>query len=124
MAQDNAIDIQNLVAQLEKQAATIETLVAEVAKLKAGNTQPIVTNAQKVKAKGNSVSVKTDDGKVYEFVFTEGVVKNNQFRDPQDPKKVISLDDLMASQDRLQVLLQQYLETPNARILTHTITPK
>lgn len=78
MAQDKAIDIQNLVAQLEKQAATIETLVAEVAKLKAGNTQPIVTNAQKVKAKGNSVSVKTDDGKVYEFVFTEGVVKNNQ----------------------------------------------
>ena len=121
---DKAIDILNLAEQRARQAKTIEALVAEVAKLKEGNAQPVVTNAQKVKAKGNSVSVKTDDGKVYEFVFAEGVVKNNQFRDPQDAKKIITLDDLMASQDKLQVLLQQYLEAPNARILTHTITPK
>ncbi len=108
--------------ELNARVEALEKKVAELTKPMATPEQGITTVVKPQKAKGNTVSVKTDNGKIYQIKFSDGVVNKNQFRRPTKPNDVISLDELMGSSGELSHLLNYALQNPSGGKGLYTIT--
>lgn len=110
------------VEALERQFSSLQRQIAEMTKPAAAPEQGITTVVKPQKAKGNTVSVKTDNGNIYQITFVDGVVTKNQFRRPTKPNEVISLDALMGDSKELSHLLNYALQNPSAGKGLYSIT--
>lgn len=104
--------------ELEKKVAYLTARVEALEKANVPNIGAATTIVKPSKAKGNTVSVKTTEGKLFQITFSDGVVQNNQFRKPSKPNEVITLDDLMADQSELTTLLNYALTNPSSKLFT------
>ncbi len=112
----------NEIKDLQSRVEALEKQVAELSKPAAAPEQGITTVVKPQKAKGNTVSVKTDNGNIYQITFADGVVTKNQFRRPTKPNEVISLDALMGDSQELSHLLNYALQNPSAGKGLYSIT--
>ena len=104
--------------ELEKKLAELTARVEALEKTNAPNIGSVTTIVKPTKAKGNTVSVKTTEGKVFQITFSDGVVQNNQFRKPSKPNEVITLDALMADESELTTLLNYAIANPSSKLYT------